>query len=131
MLHAVANLPLVWRGAQTANGRQRISFAPPPYREAAKEKLLPLARFEPTELESPDTKLNREWTRMDAKMKTVIRVYSWLRIGQDNPFPLEFCSTKIEDQSDRQPGYSQVIDQPASFVVGNSINNFRVNDDCH
>lgn len=58
-----------------------------------------------------------------------IRVHSWFRIGQDNAFPLQFCSTKIEDQSDREPGYSQVIDHPASFVVGNFINDFRVNDD--
>jgi hypothetical protein len=47
-----------------ANGS---SFAPPPYHDATQEKQLPLSRFEPAELEGADTKLNREWTRMDAK----------------------------------------------------------------
>jgi hypothetical protein len=97
-----------------------------------KEKQLPLARFGPAELECADTKINREWTRMDAKQKQLflcIGVHSWFRIGQDNPFPLEFCSTKIEDQSDRQSDYSQVIDHPASFVIRNSYNDFRFNDD--
>jgi len=58
-----------------------------------------------------------------------IRVYSWFKIGQDNPFPLKFCSTKIEYASDRQSSYSQVIEHPASFMVGNFFDYLRLNDD--
>ncbi|MGA8477324.1 MAG: hypothetical protein WB696_05130, partial [Chthoniobacterales bacterium] len=47
-----------------ANGS---SFAPAPYHDTTEGKQLPLSRFEPAKLGGADTKLNREWTRMDAK----------------------------------------------------------------
>lgn len=54
------------------------------------------------------------------------RIYVWFRIGQDNPFQL--CSAEGEDEPDWQSSYSQVIDHSTSFVIGDPIDNFGLND---
>ena len=56
------------------------------------------------------------------------RIYVWFRIGQDNPLPFQLCSAEVEDEPDWQSSYSQVIDHSTSFVIGNPIDNFRLND---